>query len=58
MLDSVRRETEPLPHEAVWLEGGQRYVVCAFYTDNYLPRALALMESPQGASPQLLSQAL
>jgi hypothetical protein len=45
MLDSVRRETEPLPHEAVWLEGGQRYVVCAFYTDNYLPRALALMES-------------
>jgi hypothetical protein len=34
-----------LPSDLTWLKDGQRYVVCAFYTDNYIPRALALMDS-------------
>lgn len=34
-----------LPPEHSWLEGGQGYVVCSFYTDNYLPRALKLKGS-------------
>jgi hypothetical protein len=45
MLDKVRQHDEPLPHECAWLGGGQSYVVCAFYTDNYLPRAMALKAS-------------
>lgn len=34
-----------LPDEYLWLEGGQRYVVCAFYTPNYLPQILSLKAS-------------
>jgi len=45
MLDKAPPGAEALPHQFAWVEGGQRYVVCAFYTDNYLPRALALKAS-------------
>jgi hypothetical protein len=34
-----------LPPEVVWLEGGQSYCVCAFYTPNYLPQILSLKAS-------------
>jgi hypothetical protein len=34
-----------LPEEILWLEGGQTYCVCAFYTPNYLPQILALKAS-------------
>jgi|GEM_PF-664559 len=34
-----------LPEEYSWLEGGQSYVACAFYTSNYLPQIMALKES-------------
>lgn len=36
---------EALPKEYTWLEGGQSYVVCAFYTPNYLPQLLSLKRS-------------
>jgi hypothetical protein len=31
--------------EHAWLEGGQSYVACAFYTPNYLPQLLSLKAS-------------
>ena len=34
-----------LPTEVTYLGGGQRYVVCAFYTPNYLPVVLHLKQS-------------
>jgi hypothetical protein len=34
-----------LPEEILWLDGGQRYCVCAFYTPNYLPQILSLKAS-------------
>ena len=34
-----------LPNEHSWLDGGQGYVVCAFYTPNYLPQILTLKAS-------------
>jgi hypothetical protein len=34
-----------LAEEHVWLGGGQSYVVCAFYTPNYLPQVLNLKAS-------------
>ena len=34
-----------LPEEVLWLEGGQRYCVCAFYTANYLPQIMSLKAS-------------
>ena len=34
-----------LPDEVLWLAGGQRYCVCAFYTPNYLPQILSLKAS-------------
>lgn len=34
-----------LPEEYAWLEGGQSYVACAFYTPNYLPQILSLKRS-------------
>ena len=34
-----------LPEEYVWLNGGQSYCVCAFYTANYLPQILSLKAS-------------
>ena len=36
---------EQLADETVHLDGGQRYVVCAFYTPNYLEQVLALKAS-------------
>lgn len=35
----------PLAEEYAWLEGGQTYVACAFYTPNYLPQLLSLKAS-------------
>lgn len=35
----------PLPEEYTWLEGGQPYCVCAFYTPSYLPQILSLKAS-------------
>jgi hypothetical protein len=37
--------TDELPEEVTWLEGGQRFVTCAFYTANYLGRVLRLKDS-------------
>ena len=37
-------KTEPLA-DHLWLDGGQSYVVCAFYTPNYLPQILTLKAS-------------
>ena len=34
-----------LPEEYLWREGGQPYVVCAFYTPNYLPQVSSLKAS-------------
>lgn len=34
-----------LGEEYAWLEGGQSYVACAFYTPNYLPQLLSLKAS-------------
>ena len=34
-----------LPEELLWLDGGQRYVICAFYTPNYLPQIMSLKAS-------------
>jgi hypothetical protein len=34
-----------LQDEVMWLEGGQPYCICAFYTPNYLPQILALKAS-------------
>ena len=34
-----------LPAEYSWLEGGQSYIVCGFYTPNYLPQILNLKAS-------------
>ena len=34
-----------LPEEYKWLDGGQSYVACAFYTPNYLPQLLSLKAS-------------
>ena len=36
---------QQLPEDYVWLEGGQSYCVCAFYTGNYLPQILTLKAS-------------
>jgi hypothetical protein len=36
---------EELPPEYLWLEGGQQYVVCAFYTSDYLRHVLVLKQS-------------
>ena len=43
MTDIV--QANPLPEEYEWLEGGQSYVACAFYTPNYLPQLLSLKAS-------------
>jgi len=34
-----------LPEEVLWLEGGQPYCVCAFYTPNYLAQVMSLKAS-------------
>jgi len=34
-----------LPEEYLWNEGGQPYLVCAFYTPNYLPQIASLKAS-------------
>jgi len=34
-----------LPEEVVWSGGGQPYMVCAFYTPNYLPQVSSLKAS-------------
>ncbi len=36
---------EKLPDEYSWLEGGQNYVVCVFYTEDYLQYVLDLKRS-------------
>ena len=36
---------DPLSPEYAWLDGGQSYVACAFYTPNYLPQLLSLKAS-------------
>ncbi len=34
-----------LPDECAWRDGGQRYVICGFYTPSYLPQILSLKAS-------------
>lgn len=41
----LERPAEALPEEYAWLDGGQSYCVCAFYTPNYLPQILSLKAS-------------
>lgn len=36
-----------LPDEYAWLNGGQRYVICGFYTPNYLTQVLSLKASAE-----------
>jgi hypothetical protein len=43
MLQPVNAEA--FPAEYLWLEGGQEYVVCAFYTPEYFPHLLGLKRS-------------
>lgn len=38
-------ELVELPEEYAWLDGGQSYVVCAFYTPNYLEQITSLKRS-------------
>jgi hypothetical protein len=45
MSTLVRDNKEGLPPEYLWLEGRQPYVVCAFYTPDYLRHVLALKRS-------------
>lgn len=40
-----RLAAQVLAHEHAWLEGGQDYVVCAFYTPDYLDHVLQLKRS-------------
>lgn len=42
---AVAAKAETLPDEFLWLDGGQGYCVCAFYTPNYLPQILSLKAS-------------
>jgi Nucleotide-diphospho-sugar transferase len=44
-MDDMMQTAAPLPDEYAWLEGGQSYVACAFYTPNYLPQLLSLKAS-------------
>jgi hypothetical protein len=44
-LATTEGEPDALPPELTWLEGGQSYVACAFYTPNYLPVVLSLKAS-------------
>ncbi len=39
------QELPELPEEYTWNEGGQPYLVCAFYTPNYLPQITSLKAS-------------
>lgn len=43
MHDEV--DVQALPDEYTWLDGGQSYIACAFYTPNYLPQVLSLKAS-------------
>ena len=38
-------ELTALPEEYAWLDGGQSYIACAFYTPNYLEQVLSLKAS-------------
>jgi hypothetical protein len=38
-------ELPDLPEEYIWDKGGQPYMVCAFYTPNYLPQIASLKAS-------------
>jgi hypothetical protein len=42
---SIPAKIAALPTEVTYLQGGQRYVVCAFYTPNYLDKVLNLKAS-------------
>jgi hypothetical protein len=42
---SLSATLAPLPAEYLWTEGGQPYIVCAFYTPNYLPQIRSLKAS-------------
>ena len=51
MQDTARSVADPsadlvdLPEEYAWLDGGQSYIVCAFYTPNYLEQITSLKRS-------------
>ena len=45
MLSSTGEVLEELPDEYAWLEGGQSYIACGFYTPNYLEQILSLKKS-------------
>ena len=45
LTNGVDNFLSELPEEYAWLEGGQPFVACAFYTANYLPQILALKQS-------------
>jgi len=42
LTEDVQGDLSELPEEYVWLEGGQAFIACAFYTANYLPQILSL----------------
>jgi hypothetical protein len=44
-LSSSDTALTPLPAEYLWNQGGQPYIVCAFYTPNYLPQITSLKAS-------------
>jgi hypothetical protein len=44
-LEVLEPSSEQLAEETLSLNGGQRYVVCAFYTPNYLEQVLSLKAS-------------
>ena len=45
VTDAEEGLVDNLPEEYAWLDGGQSYVACAFYTPNYLPQILSLKAS-------------
>ncbi|MEM9357214.1 MAG: hypothetical protein AAGB04_13475 [Pseudomonadota bacterium] len=45
ILSSTGEVLEELPEEYSWLEGGQPYIACAFYTPNYLEQITSLKRS-------------
>ena len=45
LMDDLQNHTDELPEEYFWLGGRQPFIVCAFYTPNYLPQIHSLKHS-------------
>ena len=50
MAGAPPAELAQLPEEYIWNQGGQPYMVCAFYTPNYLPQISSLKASLEAQS--------